>query len=168
MAICLRHLGDIAGTEARTQDARRTYQKSLDILQDIGQRQASVGCLIKLGQVCTDLGEYAEANQYLNEALSITSDLDDQAQMVEALAALAFLLAKAGDKKRALEVAMLLERWPVSVPAVQERVGRLTTELTHQVPEETQQLIQKRGRTLDEILHDGSRPWIKEYDTGNG
>jgi len=168
MAICLRHLGDIAETEARTQDARRTYQKSLDILQDIGQRQASVGCLIKLGQVCTDLGEYLEARQYLSEALSITRDLDDQAQMVEALAALSFLLAKAGDRERALEVAVLLERRPVSVPAVQERVSRLITELTHQIPEEALQLIQRRSRTLADILRDEPRPWIKEYDTGNG
>jgi tetratricopeptide (TPR) repeat protein len=104
MASCLRDQGDIARLEARTVDAKAAYQQSLGILQDIGQRQTSAGCLIKLGQVCMDLGEHAEARQHLERAMSLAAELQDQAQMDEATAVLASLLDEEGGGEPAAEL----------------------------------------------------------------
>jgi DNA-binding SARP family transcriptional activator/predicted ATPase len=154
MAVCLRNLGDIARLEARTGDARAVYQQGLEILQGIGQRQASAGCLIKLGEVCTDLGDYTAARQHLHRALSITAELQDQAQMVAAAGALALLLAKEEDGEKALELALLVERHPARMPAAQDQVRQLAAELAHQLPGETFQRIQRRSnaRTLEDLL----------------
>jgi predicted ATPase/DNA-binding SARP family transcriptional activator len=103
-ASCLRDQGDIARLEARPVDAKAAYQQSLGILQDIGQRRTSAGCLIKLGQVCTDLGELAEARQHLERALSLATELQDQTQMGEAAASLASLLDEEGGGRPAAEL----------------------------------------------------------------
>lgn len=154
MAICLRYLGDIARLEARPADAKATYSESLGILQDVGQQQTTAGCLLKLGQVCMELDQHAEARQYLKRALVITVELQDESQMVDAALGLALLLVAEGERDRALELALLIERHPLEAPAARERASQLAAELVHQIPEETSQLVERqtRNRTLESIL----------------
>jgi DNA-binding SARP family transcriptional activator/predicted ATPase len=154
MATCLRHLGDIAKLENRVKDAKAAYLESLGILQDIGQRQTAASCLNKLGQVCAELGQNTEARQHLKKALVIAAELQDESQMVDAAVSLASLLAAAGERERALELLILVERHPAVTPAAQERVSQLADELVRQIPEEDSQLVKRRIRTetLESVL----------------
>ncbi len=144
----------IARLEGRVEDAKAAYRESLAILQDIGQRQTAASCLIKLGQVCTELGQYAEARQHLKKALIITAELQDDSQMVDAAVSLALLLAAEGERGRALELAILAERHPGVTPAAQERASQLAAELAHQIPDEASRLGERRTGTgmLEQML----------------
>ena len=115
-------------------------------MQEIGQRQTAASCLVKLGQVCRELGRYVEARQYLRRALAITAELRDGPRMLDAAINLALLLAAEGEKERALELAILIKRYPVEVPEARERVSQL--------PEDASQLVERRTlhRTLEGLL----------------
>ena len=74
--------------------------------------------------------------------------------MGTAASRLALLLAREGDKEQALELAMLVERYPAAAPTVQERARQLAAELSHQISEAAFQHIQRRSRarTLEDML----------------
>jgi predicted ATPase/DNA-binding SARP family transcriptional activator len=154
MAVCLRHLGDIANLEDRVEDAKAAYLESLGILQDIGQQQTAASCLIKLGQVCTELGQYTEARQHLKKALAVTNELQDASQMMDAAVSLASLLAAEGEWERALELVISVKRDPAEAPAAKERASQLAIELGHQIPEKAYRLIERRAGngTLETVL----------------
>lgn len=75
-----------------------------------------------------------EAGRHLNEVVSITADLKDQARMAASAVALAVLLFEQGDSERTLELAIGGQRHPAAGSVAQVRASQPATELVYQIP----------------------------------
>ena len=71
-------LGDYA-------EARRLYQESLDIAQQLGDRAGVAQTLHNLGMLAQDQGDYAEARRLYQESLDIKQQLADRAGIAKTL-----------------------------------------------------------------------------------
>jgi len=85
-----RDLGDYA-------EARRLYQESLDIAQQLGDRATIAQALNNLGLMAQDQGDYAEARRLYQESLDTAQQLGHRAGVANTLHNLAMLAHRQGD-----------------------------------------------------------------------
>ena len=78
-------------------EARRLYNKSLKIWQDLGERSGEAGTLFAMGSLADASGDYPEARRLYNESLKIFQDLGERSGEAGTLLALGSLAEASGD-----------------------------------------------------------------------
>jgi len=105
------------------------------------------------------LGNEAEAGRVWREALRIASDIHGAPVALEALAGLASLQAKQGDREHALDLLLLVVKHPASLHETKDRAAQLRAELEAQLTSQQVEAAQSRARAttfeaaVEEILH---------------
>ena len=82
-------------------EARRLYNKSLKIWQDLGERSGEAGTLFAMGSLADASGDYPEARRLYNESLKIFQDLGERSGEARTLFALGSLADASGDYQEA-------------------------------------------------------------------
>ncbi|MGQ0533222.1 MAG: ATP-binding protein [Caulobacteraceae bacterium] len=80
--------GDLALREGRTDDAKASYSKCLEIEAEVQHPQHRARVLTKLGGLCTEMGDFGGALRYHREALACAIQIGDQRHKTEALLAI--------------------------------------------------------------------------------
>jgi tetratricopeptide (TPR) repeat protein len=105
MAYSLGSLGRVAETQGRYQAAHRFHQQTLSILEKLGDRTDMAQALNGMGCALFHLEGIQAALECFRKALLIARDLKIQYLAIETLADMADILALAGKKEQALELA---------------------------------------------------------------
>jgi len=112
--------GDIA-------EARRLYEESLKILQDLGDKSGVSRSLHQLGMLAQATGDIPEARRLYEESLKISQDLGDKSGVAITLAQSALLEEMEGKLELALDLickaeTMFLElKSPMATQAQKDR-----------------------------------------------
>ena len=104
------------------------------LYREVGYRWGIAATLNRLGMVASGLKEYDRAASALVEALSIAMEARALTVAVTSMAAMAGLLAKAGDKTVALEYASLALNHPACDVQTQNLAQRIMSELEAELP----------------------------------
>jgi tetratricopeptide (TPR) repeat protein len=142
-------LGLVAEAVGEYADAVQFHQKSLGLRQEIGDRHALATCLNNLGFALYATGEYQEADRYFHEALGMALDAQGLPEALEALVGIATLLAKRGEKERAVELAALALHHPANYVQNQDRAEHLLSEMEPQLSHQAFAAAQERGKKRD-------------------
>ncbi len=94
--------------------ATRFSEESLALFREMGERQEASSCLNNLGHAAAGMGQEETAKRYYREALAEAYDIGAQPILLEAVAGLAGLLARAGRYSRAAELLGLALYHPAS------------------------------------------------------
>ena len=133
-ALLMQQLGDASRELGQADAAEALFADSLALYREVGYRWGIASSLNRIGMVASEKQEYPRAASALIEALQIAMEARALTVAVTSLAAMAGLLAKAGDKAIALEYATLAINHPAcdgQTRLIAERViADLQTELS--------------------------------------
>jgi tetratricopeptide (TPR) repeat protein len=138
------YLGDVALATADYSEARDCYREALTMQQtaDWGEWAESLSgdhygmaySLDRIGDIALALGDIEEARMCYRQARQIARDHPDVALHLDVLVSRAALLARERGAKRAVELAALALRHPVSHAEMTSRAQRLLDQLETQLP----------------------------------
>jgi len=97
LAAILHRLGDIRRQLGEYGEARRLYEKSLKISQDLGDKSAVSKVLKQLGTLAYLTGDLGEARRLYEKSLKIDTDLGDRGSLSKVLHHLGRLAQDTGD-----------------------------------------------------------------------
>jgi tetratricopeptide (TPR) repeat protein len=97
LAVCSHNLGIAAQQQGDYDEARRLYQESLDIFEQLGDRPHTGGTKHQLGMLAHDQGDYPEARRLYQESLAIFEGLHDLPRMAATKHQLGMLAHDQGD-----------------------------------------------------------------------
>jgi predicted ATPase/DNA-binding SARP family transcriptional activator len=151
IAMAFLGLGILALAEGRLIEAQRLLHESAAIFRKSGQRSDASWPLLPLASVALALGEPAQGRQYLSEALSTATDIQDAFTPISALPVAALFLADLGEKERAVEIYALASRYPriASSRLMEDIAGRHIAAIAEALPPEVVAAAQERGRARD-------------------
>jgi tetratricopeptide (TPR) repeat protein len=105
----LHQLGNLAEDTGDYDEARKLYQQSLEIDQQLGDKSGVSSSLHQMGMLAQDTGDYDEARKLYRQSLEINQQLGDKNGLALSQAQLALLEEKIGNTKEALNLISLAE-----------------------------------------------------------
>jgi hypothetical protein len=131
--------------------AGRLLQESADLYEEIGERNDRCIAIAALGLVARALGNPAQAQKHLCQALQTEVEIHGSAIHVMAIPATALLLADAGHKERAVEIYALASRYPFVSKSrfYEDIIGRHIAAAAAALPPEVSAAARERGRARD-------------------
>jgi tetratricopeptide (TPR) repeat protein len=96
-AAVLHQLGMLAQQQGNYGQARRLYEESLRIEEELGNRAGVAQTLHQLGMLAQDTGDYGQARRLYEESLRIKEELGDRAGVAQTLHNLGVLAQQQGD-----------------------------------------------------------------------
>jgi len=153
-ARALNNLGNAAYYLQQYTEAKQLYQESLTVRREINDQLGIASSLNNLGEAAYALGEYHESKQYFHAALKAARDRSLAPVTLHVLVWIATLLAKEGEKERALELLTLTLHHPAVFSAAKEDAEHLLAELASQLPPQVVAMARERGkaRELEEVV----------------
>ena len=118
-----RGLGLVAQAQGKHQQALVMFRKGLDTFTELGGSWWVARVLADMGRSILALGNEAEAGRVWREALRIAIDTRGTPVALEALAGLANLQAKRGDREHALELLLIVLNHPASFQETKDRAS---------------------------------------------
>jgi tetratricopeptide (TPR) repeat protein len=158
-------LGNLAEGVGDYAAAQRYYEQSMSVQES--RRYAGGPGWASLG-----LGELSEAGRYFQGLLLTTMAAQQKPLALDAVAGLTHLLARAGQGKRALELAALILNHPASTQETKDRVAWLEAELAPVLSPAVVEAAQTRGKSLDlqetvaALLEDLAGPSVGQTSKG--
>jgi len=151
-----RGLGKVAQGQGKHQRAVAMFRKSLDTFTELGGSWFMARVLAEMGGSLLALENQAEAGLVWREALRIATDIHGTPVALEALAGLASLRAKQGDREHALEMLLMVLNHPASLQVTKNQADRLRAELEAQLTPIQIETIQAHARekTFEAVVED--------------
>ncbi|MBU0494945.1 MAG: tetratricopeptide repeat protein [Chloroflexi bacterium] len=143
------NLGETARMQGHYEEAARHYEASLQINREIGARRSIAVGLLNLGHAHVGMGQDQTAWASLREALREASPIGAMSIVVEALAAVSLLQARAGQPKRAAELLGLVQSHPACNKEVMMNVEPVLVVLREALPANELESVLARGALLD-------------------
>jgi tetratricopeptide (TPR) repeat protein len=141
-----RGLGIVAEAQGKHQQAVEMFRQSLDTFTELGGSWWVAHVHADMGRSILALGKDGEAGRVWHEALRIATEIHAIPVALEALAGLASLQAKQGDREQALELLLMVSNHPASLQGTKNRAARLRAEL--EAPLTRQQMEEAQARAL--------------------
>ncbi|GAA0922468.1 LuxR C-terminal-related transcriptional regulator [Nonomuraea longicatena] len=116
MALGVIGLAQLAYARRDLEAAARHYQYAQELLHPLDHRGERISCLVGLGRISIELGDFDGARARLAESLALSSGLGQRAAAVELVDAFAELAQREGDHARAVRLA-------AAASALRERMG---------------------------------------------
>jgi hypothetical protein len=131
------------------------FRKSLDTFTELGGSWFVACVLAEMGRSVFALGNEAEAKRVWQESLRIATEIHGPSVALEALAGIASLQSKQGDKEHALELLLVVLNHPASLQETKDRARDLRDELESRLPQSEIEAAQQRAglKSLDELIH---------------
>ncbi|NTU77987.1 MAG: tetratricopeptide repeat protein [Chloroflexales bacterium] len=148
-ATALGNLGRLAFTQGDAAGAVRLHRASLERSRESGSQRSVSSSLCHLGLAECALGELHAARHLLTEALRTAQAVGAQDLTLDALGALAELLAAEGRLERAVDLLALVHHHPAAPQRSRRRGERLLSELTRRLPTERIDRAIQRGTAHD-------------------
>jgi tetratricopeptide (TPR) repeat protein len=104
LAVVLLRLAGIRRILGDYDEARRLYQQSLEIAQELGDKSGVSKSLNQLGMLAYLTGDYAEARQLYQQSLEIAQELGDKSGVSKSLHRLGILAKYTGDYSEARQL----------------------------------------------------------------
>lgn len=145
-------LSGIALIEESYEKALAWAQQSAAVFQEIGQLEELSYALSFLAFADLGLGNVIQARQHLRDALQMVVQVQGPHPLCYALPGAALLLAKQGERERAVEVyALAAARFPLvrNSEIIEKIAGRQIAAATASLPPETRSTAQAHGRSGD-------------------
>ena len=100
MSSSLHQLGMLAQATGEYDEARKLYQQSLKIDQELGDKSGVSSSLHNLGVLAQDTGEYEEARKLYQQSMKIKQELGDKSGVSGSLQSLGTLAQARANTKR--------------------------------------------------------------------
>lgn len=127
----------------------RYSEESLTLFRELGDRQAVSSCLNNLGHAAAGMGQEERAKRYYLEALAEAHEIEALPILLETIAGLAGVLARAGRHRRAAELLGLALYHPATFPDVAKVAGPALSFLRAHMSAEALETAMEEGRLLD-------------------
>lgn len=144
-ATALGNLGRLAFTQGDAVGAARLHRVSLEYSRESGSQRSISSSLCHLGRAECVLGDLYAARHSLTEALRTAQAVGAQDLTLDALGALAELLAAEGLAERAVELLALVLHYPTAPRRSRRRGEWLLHDLTRRLPAERVERAMQRG-----------------------
>jgi len=105
-------LGSLSLATGDLNEAQAHLERSVSLTRDTAERDSLAVPLTLLAYAACGQGRIRQASAYLAEALLVATELGNRNQVVEALPAVALLMADLGQAERAMELYALAARFP--------------------------------------------------------
>ncbi|HSB02257.1 MAG TPA: tetratricopeptide repeat protein [Anaerolineales bacterium] len=150
-----RELGIVAQAQGKHRPALVMFRKSVDTFTELGGSWFVACVLAEMGRSVFALGNVDEAKRVWQESLRIATEIHGPSVALEALAGIASLQAKQGDKEHALELLLVVLNHPASLQETKDRARDLRDELEARLhPSEIKAAQQHAGsKDLEEHVH---------------
>lgn len=148
MAYALNCLGSVLAELKSYKEAESALQQAIAICGDIGDKAGPAHFLDSLAALEESMGQDEQAREHCIKALSICQELKLMGSVFANLALLARLQAKAGDARRAFELAGLILDHPSSTHVSKERAEAVLKEFRSKLGEDAAQEALSRGKTF--------------------
>jgi predicted ATPase/Tfp pilus assembly protein PilF len=132
--LCLDSIGYLAYLQERYDAARPFFEQSLALSRTIGNQWGAALSLSNLGQTACALDDDAQAAEYFEQALRIADAIQAVPLILDIVAGLAALRAKAGDHERALVWLALILAHPASERETCAKATRQWDALARRLP----------------------------------
>jgi predicted ATPase len=151
LARCLQNLGCLAYDRGKLHEAEQFQWETLALWQELELEVREAGVWRYLGQVMVASGEHRhpEAGQYFRRALELATKHQAAPIALDICVGVAQLLAQVGEMEQAVELLTLAEQHEASTFETRQKARRHLAERVDQLPPETAQAAQTRGRALD-------------------
>jgi predicted ATPase len=162
LGYCLQWLGSVVLAGQAYAEAQAYLQESVALLRETGNREQLGWALAGLGYAARGLGDLRQAGQHLNEALRAAVEIGAFAPLINALPAIALLLADRGEVEQAVELYALASRYPFVANArwLEDVAGKNIAAVAAILSPEVVAAAQERGKardlwaTVEELLAD--------------
>ena len=136
--------------------AKRLYEECLVIQRTIGDRWGIANSLNNLGIVALALEEDLEAKAYLCEGLKTAMEIQAVPVAFGGVIGMAKLLAKTGQRERAVELLACVSHHPAIDKETQDEAEQLLAPLKSELPRQVMEAAQRRGRArrLEEAVEE--------------
>jgi predicted ATPase/DNA-binding SARP family transcriptional activator len=144
-------LGEMALTEERYADAQPFLEESVAVFRELGQKDEAGLALAGLAPAAIGLGMGDQAQTSACEALQISAETGGVPTALAAIAAVAVLLADAGDVARAVELHSLVARYPYFSNSCfrEDTCSKYITRAATELPPDVLTAKQEGGRARD-------------------
>jgi len=142
LGLAYRGLGQVAQVQGKHMQAVEMFRKAVDIFDELGTQSSAALGLAQMGHSFFALGDDYEASHVWSESLRIAIDTKGIFIALEALAGLARLQAKQGDKEYALEVALMILNHPACSQETKKRANLLKADLEAQLTSAEVEVVQ--------------------------
>lgn len=155
IAYCLNNLSVGAYLLGQYSEGYELCEKGVAIYREIGDRSGTALCLISWGDIGLAMGHDQSAKDHYLEALTITSDIGLVPLTMYALAGIARLLVKEGEKEQALELFELILQHPASEQDGRNTAQQGVSDLQTELPSRVFTAARKRGKkaNLETAVH---------------
>lgn len=132
-------------------EAQRLFRKAVDACQDAEQQELLSWVLAFLGYADRGLGQFAQAERHLRQALQMAAEIESFVGLAFTLPGIALLLADLGYEERAVELYALASRYPVVANSrwFADVVGRPVSAIAATLPLDVVAAAEERGRARD-------------------
>jgi predicted ATPase len=151
-----RALGKVEQAQGTHEQAVAMFRKSLGIFTELGGSWFMARALAEMGESILALGADAEAERVWRESLRLATHIHGTPVALEALAGLASLKAKQGDRQVALELLLVILNHPASLQITKDRASTLRMELETQLTSAQIETIQAHAveKTFEMVVED--------------
>lgn len=146
ITIPLNNLGYATHRLGEHAEAKRLYDECLAIQRTIGDRWGMANSLNNLGNVALALEEDQEAKAYLHEGLKTAMEIQAAPVAFGGVVGMAKLLAKTGQRERAVELLTCVFYHPAIDKETQDEAQQLLAPLRSELPPQVMEAAQRRGR----------------------
>jgi eukaryotic-like serine/threonine-protein kinase len=147
LADTLNNLGYIALMQEKYEQAKTNLEESLVILQGMAVQWSIANTLTNLGHVLIAMGHEAEAEQRFRHALQQAAEIEAEPLLLEILAGLAKIHARAGNYAEALTLLLLAIHHPASDGNVRSVAEPLFEEIQTKLPSDQIRLMVEQSKT---------------------
>jgi predicted ATPase/DNA-binding CsgD family transcriptional regulator len=165
MACCCWFLGQVAYHNRQYAEAKRFQQESYRIFQDLDAKGTILTSVFFLGEIAVGEKDYREARRFLREAIIIARDTYSFLGLQIPLVGIANLLAREGDREKAVELTVLVLDQPDFMGFNPKgKATRLLQNLEADLPPDVFAAAMERGKarkleeTVNELLAELSVP----------
>jgi uncharacterized membrane-anchored protein len=142
-------LGEIASVLGEYAEAAQLAQKGLVLAEKCRDPTQVPVCLRVLGLAACGLGDVQGAKRYFRQALETAMMVRAIPWVLSVFDGIAMLLAREGERERALELLSLAFHHPACAQANRDRDASLVAQLEAELPPDVVAAAQERGRARD-------------------